>query len=857
MQFERSRVGLKNMLKRIWIIVVNVILMATLVVFVILYSVFETKQTRQTQIEHFENTTITMEHVTENYFEGEQRISDVWAAHINNANLTIDEAMDFISTSHVLPNASAHIIDPVTLVGKSTRDENGQLTTVDVSYKNYDFLSDLSWIRTERDSINVSPAFTNPINSQASIAFCNLIDLNDGGETKQALLLRLLPESELIEKWVFPKEEFETAELAIIDSKGGYIIQGDSYKNSNFLQFYKSYNDVDSEEADALFKKMTTGPGSFFMKNSRKQDCILAYSPFGENGTWTLLSLMPVKNLYVNTQNYLLIGFVTTGLVILFIFDLTVMLIFNKKLQLTAKEAKSASKAKTDFLSTMSHDIRTPMNAIIGLTEIAKNEPNNPPSTQDALKKIELASAHLLTLINDILDLSKIESGKFNINPLDFSIVDMFENLVNISQPAVKSKNIDFSFRVHDFKYEWLYADKLRLSQIFSNLLSNALKYTLENGSVYVDATEKVSSKEGYVTLVFKVEDTGIGMSQEFIDRMYEPFSRATDSRVNSIQGTGLGLAIIKQMIDLMGGNIECQSEVGKGTKFVVTLDIQISEKQSEELKLPDIDVLVVDEDKMTLEAASSTLLSLGAKVELSSNEEETLKLIEHRKDNPYQIIIIDHDILNKNNHDLFKDIEKLSKQNSSFILVSSYDYSEVKNEIKEVGFAGFISKPFFASKLYEIIIGLINPDMKLNTIKEEETAFNDIRVMVVEDNEINWEIISSLLEMHEIQSDRAENGKVALDYMLDPNNDNKWDIVFMDIQMPVMNGLDATRAIRKIDREYPRNVPIVAMTADAFSENVAECLDAGMNGHIAKPIDLNIVLNEIRKVYAKKNKRL
>ena len=824
--------------------------MASMVVFVVLYSIFETKKTRQTQIEHFENTTITMEHVTENYFEGEQRICDVWTAHINNEHLTIDEAMDFISTSHVLPKASAHIIDPFTLDGKSTRDENGQLNTVNVSYKNYDFLTDLSWIRTEKDSINVSPAFTNPVNSEASIAFCDHININVGGESKQHLLLRLLPESELIEKWVFPKEEFETAELAIIDSKGGYIIQGDSYKNSNFLQFYKSYNDVDSEEADALFKKMVSGPGSFFMKNSHKQDCILAYSPFGENGNWTLLSLMPVKNLYVNTQNYLLISFVTTGLVILFIFDLTVMLIFNKKLQSTAKEARSASKAKTDFLSTMSHDIRTPMNAIIGLTTITEKNLGDEKLVSENLRKINLASNHLLTLINDILDISKVESGKLNFTPQSFSIVETVENLMNLSQPMIKEKNIDFSFHISRFDKEYLFADQLRLNQIYINLLSNAIKYTEAGGKVSVDMMEEESEKEGCVKLSFRVADTGIGMSPEFLANLYQPFSRQTDSRVNKIQGTGLGLAITKQMVDLMHGTIDCQSEQGKGTTFTVVLDLPIAEHQRAEMKLENMDVLIVDDDEVLLETAVDTMKSLGLNTEQASGGLEALGMIKHRESEGklYDVVIIDLKMPDIDGIETIRRIREEIKSNVPILLISAYSWSDVEEEAKQAGVSGFLSKPLFRSTLYDKISEILGTQKESVEQEHDYSDLEGMNILVAEDNDINWEIISTLLSMYGINTERAENGRIALEKVIEAK-EGAYSLVFMDIQMPEMNGLDATRAIRKLENKWAANLPIVAMTADAFSENVTECLQAGMQGHIAKPIDIKLVIKVIQKI--------
>jgi signal transduction histidine kinase/ActR/RegA family two-component response regulator len=534
-----------------------------------------------------------------------------------------------------------------------------------------------------------------------------------------------MPVSELEEKWIFPKEEFKSAELSIIDDNGDYIIKGHSFKNSNLFEFYRSYNTIDSASAQELFERITSTTGSVTMKNSRGEECILAFTPVAATEGWTLLSFMPMTDLSVDTENWLLIGFVSAGLLILFFFDLAVILIFNKTLKVAAREAASANKAKTDFLSTMSHDIRTPMNAIIGLTTIAEKNIDDKEAVKENLRKITLASNHLLTLINDILDISKVESGKLNLSPQNFSIAEMMENIVNISEPMIKDKNIDFNYHVSKLDTEYIYADKLRLNQIYINILSNAIKYTEDGGRISMDMREEQSQKPGCVKLTYVVSDSGIGMSPEFMQNMYQPFSREKDSRVDRIQGTGLGLAITKKMVDLLGGVIECQSEQGKGTTFTVILDLPVADRQK-----------------------------------------------------------------------------------------------DVMNHEPE------------------------NDDLNLQ----------GMNILVAEDNDINWEIISTILDMYGIKAERAENGRICVEKMK-AASEGSYDLIFMDIQMPEMNGLDATRAIRALDNAWASSIPIIAMTADAFSENITECLNAGMNGHIAKPIDVNLVIKEIRRIKKEKKK--
>ena len=843
-------------MKKTWVILVNVFIIIAMLTFVAFYSNFEVRAAAQRQIEHFENTTITMEHVTENYLEGEQRICDVWARYINSEDMTIEDAVSFIRISHVLPNASAHIVYLDTLSGLSTRARQDDPGNYSVSYKQMDFLNDVSWIKMIGESINISRAYTNPVNGEQSLAFCNHITLHDPetAAPRDAILLRVLPLSELAQKWVFPQEEFENAELSLIDADGNYIIKGHSFKNSSFFEFYRSYNAIDSASAKELFGKVTSSTGSFTMLNSRNEECILAYTPVDAAEGWTLLSFMPEKDLNVNTENWLLIGFVSAGLLILFVFDLAIMLSFNKQLQASAREAEKANKAKTDFLSTMSHDIRTPMNAIIGLTTIAEKNLGDTESVGENLRKITMASNHLLTLINDILDISKVESGKLNLSPQTFSIVEVVENLVNISQPMIKEKNIDFNFRTSRMEIEYLYADRLRLNQIYINILSNAIKYTEPCGHVSVDMREEESPTPGCVRLTYTVSDSGIGMSPEFMKNLYQPFSRQTDSRVNSIQGTGLGLAISKQMVDLMGGTIDCQSEQGKGTTFTVILDIPIADRQREDMMLEPMDALIVDDDEILLETAVDTLESLGLTADRAESGLEALGMILHRHETgrDYSIVILDWKMPDIDGVETIRRIRTEVDANIPILLISAYDWSDIEDAAKEAGANGFVSKPLFRSILYDKINELLGTEAKSVEPENDYSDLQGMNILIAEDNDINWEIISTMLSMFAITTERAENGRICVDKM-EQAAEGSYDLIFMDIQMPEMNGLDATRNIRALDDPWASSIPIIAMTADAFSENVTECLNAGMNGHIAKPIDIKLVIKEIRRIKEEK----
>ncbi|MCM1131296.1 MAG: response regulator [Roseburia sp.] len=531
-------------------------------------------------------------------------------------------------------------------------------------------------------------------------------------------------------------------------------------------------------------------------------------------------------------------------------------LAMQASLEKAVEIADSANKAKTNFLSSMSHDIRTPMNAIIGMTDIAKKYTDDKEKLKDCLDKVSLSGQHLLTLINDILDISKIESGKFVLSPINFSLRKLVDNLVNIIRPMMKAKNQSFDVRIHHVEHEMLYGDELRISQIFINILSNAVKYTPNEGKIVLELCEELIDTHT-VRLTYTVQDNGIGMSKEYMERMYDAFTRADDSRTNKIQGTGLGLAIVKQMVLLMNGTIDCESEMDKGTTFVVKLLLPIGQ-QDKFYTLPAVDILLIDDDEVFLTITEETIKDMGAKVESASCAKRALELVQkrHALNQDYAVILVDLKMPEKNGIEIVQSIRNIVKENTYIFLVSAYDWSDIEQDAKNSGANGFISKPLFKSYLSEKIGHILNTE---ETKEETSLAMNEdlkgLKVLIAEDNELNWEVISELLAMCGISSDHAENGKMTVE-MMENSLDNTYDLIFMDIQMPIMNGKDATIVLRKSARDYVKNIPIIAMTADAFAEDIASCLAVGMDEHISKPVDIDKTCWAIKHVLDKRKQK-
>lgn len=729
-------------LKRIALITINIILILTAVVFSLSYTSYLKKQQHQNGLDTFCAAIESMKQVSDNYLRTEQGYVEDWAKYISYRHMTLDEALDYINQANNQKDRYAHIVDMDTFEAYSTVNRKADSATdsnADKSiscYKKFmGYGDDTRDVFTEnmnamyndsKDFCILGKYRTDDTQANVVSVGTRVTLVTDDGTDRDFLLLRIIPIESIRKIWVFPVE-YMSAEIGIITRSGDYVVPSKSMTCRTFADLIRAYNfEDDYNKVDELISELLdTDTGVLEYKDSKGSRCYWYYSSFGSNTGVDILGYIPVSAFDTHDTNWLLVTVISGVLLLLILIDGGYILLMNRELRRTAEVAEEASKAKSRFLSTMSHDIRTPMNGIIGMTHIAREHIEDKKYAEECLDKVLLASDHLLTLVNDILDVSKIESGNMVLNPAVFSVDEALDRLIDIVQIQIDKKKIIFSVD-RNIQNPYLIADELRFNQICINILSNAIKYTPEGGHIDVTLKEEIQD-DGKAKIIYRVADTGIGMSDEFQKNMYHMFTREIDSKIAKTQGTGLGLAIVRQMVDLMGGTVSCDSEPEKGTTFTVELVLEQSDKEA-------------------------------------------------------------------------------------------YDKANSTN------------------------------------IEDDRKDFAGLRVLAAEDNDLNWEIVHQMLSSLHVVSDRAEDGEACVK-IIENSADGEYDLILMDVQMPVMNGREAARRIRQSSREYVRNIPIVAMTADAFAEDIKACIDSGMNGHMAKPVDIKKICEVLRKVPNKKNK--
>ena len=719
----------KNVTLIIILTIINILLIITAVLFTIAYSGNIKKTQEKNMLETFKDNVETMKQISERYLNSELDSAKSWAMYVQEKHMTLNEAITYVSIVDDDTNGEAHFVDMDTFEAWSTFYANGSneiLVYKDLSLSNDEHeKANLEIMKKAFNGEKVVLSRYKPSNDsqRISIAVGTKVNIKiDEINSKDYLLLRVIPIERMKQLWLFPTT-FSSAEIGLIATNADYVVPSNSMRSNTFMDYVRYYNfSTDYYGADNLLAQLKEkNNGLLTLNDYKKQSSYWYYSKLDNFKDVDVLGYIPVASLVPNVESISIVIVVAGLIFLLVLIDGIYILNVNHRLKEAAQMADKANRSKTQFLSTMSHDIRTPLNAVLGMTELAQNKIDDKEYVRECLRKISVSGNHLLTLINDVLEISRVESGKININPAAFDVKSMISSLESITKSQAMGHGLRFEIKADELPYPTLIGDKLRLMQVYLNLLNNAVKYTRAGGKVYMEMKEEALNEDGSLNFICIIKDTGVGISEDFQKKMYESFTRVEDGRIDKIQGAGLGLSIVKRMVELMNGTIKCESVIDKGTTFTVCIPLTIAT-----------------------------------------------------------------------------------------------DYTE--------------------SSSFEL------------PVLDDSKDFVGIHALIAEDNEINWEIISSILENYGIICDRTENGQECVDKLI-AEIPGTYDLVFMDVQMPVMNGLDATRYLRSCNRLDLQQIPIIAMTADAFAEDIQNCIDAGMNAHIAKPIEIDKVLSTIRRL--------
>ncbi len=716
---------------------------------------------------------------------------------------------------------------------------------------------------------------TSYINSMGTWAYTMKCPVEKDGRETAALYMEYIYDS--FDEALPEKLYNGSASLYIMDSNSQRFVlkpKGVGERDAGHLNledFYQANNILEKEIKDEIAESIQAGKNVMFYHDIQgKESLIYMWAVNGKSSY--LIGFVPVEAIQregnaVN-QNIFMVVFV-----MLAAFFLCCIVYFlnerqqiklrqereeerethNRQLAEALQTAQIANNSKTTFLSNMSHDIRTPMNAILGFATLLARDAENPEKVREYTRKIAFSGRHLLSLINDVLDVSKIESGKVVLTIGEFSLSNMISSVDAIIRPAAKAKRQMFHVSVTGIKHENLVGDETRINQILINLLSNAVKYTQEGGDIWfrIIGLEQRSSQLEHIRI--EVEDNGFGMTPEYLEIIFDAFTRAENSTTNKVQGTGLGMAITKNIVELMGGTIEVSSKVGKGTIFTVELELRIPEKQIDGNFWKEngiFHILAVDDDTDACENIRFLLESSGVRTDAAFDGEKAVDLVKKAAESAddYQVVLLDWNMPGLSGVKAAEQIRAAVPKDICILLLTANDWDTIEEEAVHAGIDGFLAKPFFVTafktKLLEIYEEENKPDKKFVT-SIEKADFSGLHFLVAEDNDINAEILMELLGAEGADCEIAENGKLALERFCE-SAEGEFDAILMDVQMPVMNGYEATKAIRALEREDAVTIPIIAMTANAFAEDVKDALNSGMNAHVAKPVEMDIVREKL-----------
>ena len=764
-------------MKKRYVIIINILIAGLILFIIVKYANDRAVESNQSSLASFEKMTTTTEQIVANYLEDEQHLCDIWANYINGsaeagAPMTVDEAISYIRKAKISPEISGHLIfiDDDSMAGISTTARSTDSSDYSVNYSNIKIFDDLE-ISNVEGVVNLTRAYTNPLNGVQSIAFLNNVKVldNETGALRSGLLMRVVPVSRLEQKLVFLKGEYENVEIALADWDGDYMIHGKSLKNSNFFEYFKSYNPMSAQEYNQVIDTIHTDVGSMHIYNYKDEDCVIAYTPLSGLESWFLVSYIPASELMLNRSiDWLILGVVVVGLLILLHFNLIILLNFNRKLTAAAEASNQANEAKSYFLSTMSHDIRTPMNAIIGMNEMILRDSNNEEIRMYA-ENIRASGKTLLGIINDILDFSKIEAGKMEIIEVDYNFASLLNDIVYMVQRKADEKNLEFNLEIDENIPRCLRGDEIRIKQVIINILSNAVKYTNEGGVVFSIKSNKCEDEPDYVNLHVSVKDTGIGIRQEDLDKLFVAFERIDEKINRNIEGTGLGMAIAQSFLSMMGSTINVESEYGKGSEFYFDLKQKVVNQEpvgeynvaykhflleKEQYKVqfvaPDAKILVVDDNEINLKVFVNLLRDTRIQIDTALSGDACIDLY---KRNHYDVIFLDHMMPNKDGIDTLKDMKACAdtpNQNRPIICLTANAVIGMREKYINAGFDDYLTKPIDTALLEEMLIKYLDSDLVTRT--EDIEPERKQRILVVnEDIDFLRKATSTLSERYDV----------------------------------------------------------------------------------------------------------
>ena len=739
-------------MKKRYIIIINILIVGLILFIIMKYANDRAAESNLASIASFEKMTTTTEQIIANYLEDEQHLCDIWANYINRsaeagAPMTVDEAISYIRKAKISPEITGHLIyiDDGSMAGISTTASSTDSSNYSIKYSHIDIFDNLE-ISSVNGVVNLTRAYTNPQNGVQSIAFLNNVKVLDSetGELRQGLIIRVVPVSLLEQKLVFTKGEYEHVEISLIAWDGDYMIRGKSLKNSNFFEYFESYNPMNAQEYNQVVETIRTEVGSMHIQNSKHEDCVIGYTPLTGLDSWILVSYIPAKDLAAEGSiDWLLLGIAGVGLFVLLHFNIFVLTSYNRKLAVAAEAANQANEAKSHFLSTMSHDIRTPMNAIIGMNEMILRDSREDGTLMYA-KSIRTAGNTLLGIINDILDFSKIEAGKMELIDVDYNLVALLNDLVNMVQRKAEEKKLTFQLDVDPNLPRVLHGDELRIKQVITNILSNAVKYTKEGGVVFAISGRECEEADS-IMLHVSVRDTGIGIKEEDLGKLFEAFERIEEKKNRNIEGTGLGMAIAQSFLNMMDSKIQVESEYGKGSVFSFDLKQKVvnreplgdfdaafksylSERKTYQVPFmaPRARVLVVDDMEINLKVFVSLLSKTKMQIDTAESGDAGIALF---KRNLYDVIFLDHMMPDKDGIETLQEMRACAdtpNQKTPMICLTANAVSEMREMYLEAGFDDYLTKPIDTEKLEDMLLRYLPPDLVEQPTDESEPEKKD-----------------------------------------------------------------------------------------------------------------------------------